>query len=350
VRSDDSSPIPLSSLTISRTIEYSPELVGLLDDATSALNRLGGAGRFIPNAQLLASPHMRLEAVHSSRLDGRNATVADLLRCEAGDRSDIDESHDVQHVQNYLDALHYGVERLRDGSTVNLELLRDIHERLMPDTDTAAAPLPAAEMPAAEMPDVLGDLDAFLQERSLPFLIQLALAHHQFAVIHLFPEGNGRLARMLIPLMMVERSILAEPMLHLSVYFERNRDQYNELLISTSRSGNIYPWLSFFLRGVAEQAADAEARMVGLVELQAAQRGELQADSAPTNVVRAAQHLFTTPYVSATSLTTGLGVTFPTAQACIKTLVKRGTLVELTGGKRNRIYYAEAVFDAVYSD
>jgi Fic family protein len=334
-------------MTIPRMIEYSPELVGLLDDATAALNRLGGAGRFISNVELLASPHMRLEAVHSSRLDGTNATIADLLRFEAGDRSDIDENHDVQQVQNYADALDYGIERLRDGSTVNLELLRDIHERLMVGTDAAAAP-----PPTAEMADALSDLESFLQERSMPFLIQLALAHHQFAVIHPFPEGNGRLGRLLIPLVMVDRGVLPQPMLHLSVYFERNHGRYSELLTSTSdsRTGDVDPWLKFFLRGVAEQAADAEARMVGLVELQAAQRGGLQADSASTNVVRAAEHLFTTPYVSATSLTTGLGVTFPTAQACIKTLVKRKMLVELTGGKRNRIYYAEAIFDAVYSN
>ncbi|MFT7650198.1 MAG: Fic family protein [Ilumatobacter sp.] len=335
-------------MTLPRMIEYSPELVGLLDDATAALNRLGGAGRFISNVELLASPYMRLEAVHSSRLDGTNATIADLLRFEAGDRSDIDENHDVQQVQNYADALDYGIERLSDGSTVNLELLRDIHERLMAgtgtDTDTAAA------LPTPEMADALSDLESFLQERSMPFLIQLALAHHQFAVIHPFPEGNGRLARLLIPLVMVERGVLPEPMLHLSVYFERNRGRYSELLTSTSRTGDIDPWLQFFLRGVAEQAADAEARMVGLAELQAAQHDELRADSASTNVVRAAEHLLTTPYVSATSLTTGLGVTFPTAQACIKTLVKRGTLVELTGAKRNRIYYAEAIFHAVYTD
>jgi Fic family protein len=332
-------------MTIPRTIEYSPELVGLLDDATAARNRLGGAGRFIPNTQLLASPHMRLEAVHSSRLDGTNATIADLLRFEAGDRSDIDDNHDVQQVENYADALDYGIEQLSDGSTVNLKLLRDIHERLMAGTDTAAA-----APPTAEMADALDDLESFLQERSAPFLIQLALAHHQFAMVHPFPEGNGRLSRLLIPLVMVERGVLPVPMLHLSVYFERNRGRYSELLISTSRTRNIDPWLMFFLRGVAEQAADAEARMVWLVELQAAQRGELHADSASTNVVRAAEHLFTTPYVSATSLTTGLGVTFPTAQACIKTLVKRGMLVELTGGKRNRIYYADAIFHAVYSD
>jgi Fic family protein len=344
VQPEDFSPTPLGGATIPRTIEYSPELVGLLDDATAALNRLGGAGRFIPNAQLLAAPHMRLEAVASSRLDGTAATVADLLRFEAGDRSDIDERHDVQHVQNSADALAYGVERRRDGSTVNLELLREIHDRLMAGTDTADAP------PPAEMTSALDDLESFLQERSMPLLIQLALAHHQLAVIHPFPEGNGRLGRLFTSLVMVERGVLPEPILHLSVYFERNRGRHNELLTSTSRTGNIDPWLTFFLRGVAEQAADAEARMVGLVELQAAQRVELLADSASTNVVRAAEQLFMTPYVSATSLTTGLGVTFPTAQACIKTLVKREILVELTGGKRNRIYFAEAIFNAVYSD
>jgi Fic family protein len=331
-------------MTIPRTVEYGAELVGLLDDATAALNRLGGAGRFISNGELLASPHMRLEAVHSSRLDGTNASIADLLRFEAGDRSDVEENHDVQHVQNYTEALAYGIGCLSNGSTVNLELLRDIHERLMAGTDTAAAP------PTAEMAAAFSDLDSFLQERSMPFLIQLALAYHQFATVCAFPEGNGRLSRLLMPLVMVERGVLPEPMLHLSVYFERNRGRYSELLTSASRTGDVDPWLKFFLRGVADQAADAEARMVGLVELQASQRADLQADSVSTNVVRTAEHLFTTPYVSATSLTTRLGVTFPTAQACIKTLVKRRMLVELTGGKRNRIYYAEAIFDAVYSN
>jgi Fic family protein len=331
-------------MTIPRTVEYGAELVGLLDDATAALNRLGGAGRFISNGELLASPHMRLEAVHSSRLDGTNASIADLLRFEAGDRSDVEENHDVQHVQNYTEALAYGIGCLSNGSTVNLELLRDIHERLMAGTDTAAAP------PTAEMAAAFSDLDSFLQERSMPFLIQLALAYHQFATVCAFPEGNGRLSRLLMPLVMVERGVLPEPMLHLSVYFERNRGRYSELLTSASRTGDVDPWLKFFLRGVADQAADAEARMVGLVELQASQRADLQADSVSTNVVRTAEHLFTTPYVSATSLTTWLGVTFPTAQACIKTLVKRRMLVELTGGKRNRIYYAEAIFDAVYSN
>lgn len=114
----------------------------------------------------------------------------------------------------------------------------------------------------------------------MPFLIQLGLARHRPAVIHPFPEGNGRLSWLLVMLVMVERGVLPGPMLHLSVYFEQNRNQYNELLISTSRTGNVDPWLTFFLRGVAEQAADAEARMVALVELQAAQRAEFRADSA----------------------------------------------------------------------
>lgn len=333
---------PLGDAAIPRTIDYSDELVGLLDKATAALNRLGGAVRFLPNAQCLASPHMRLEAVASARLDGAAATVADLLRFQAGDRSDLDENHDVQHVQNDVDALDHGIERMRSGSPLNIELLREIHERPTAGTDVATAP------PTADTSAALDDLESFLQERSMPFLIQLALAHQRFAVINPFLEGSGRLGRLLTHLAMVDRGVLPEPMLHLSVYFERNRDQYDELLISPNQTGDVDAWLQFFLRGVAEQANAAEARLVQLLELQAAQRAELQADSASTNVVRAAELLFTTPYVSATSLTTGLDVTFPTAQACIKTLVKRGTLVELTGGKRNRIYFAESICDAVY--
>jgi Fic family protein len=174
------------------------------------------------------------------------------------------------------------------------------------------------------------------------------MAHYQFEVIHPFLDGNGRLGRLLIPLVLIERGVLPQPLLYLSVHFERNRNQYYDLLLRTSRTGDFEPWISFFLRAVSAQATDAEERTERLVELQSAMRGQLLEERVSMTVVRATELLFNTPYVSATSLASALDVTFPTAQSAIDLLVSRGDLVETTGRKRNRFNFAQSIFDAVY--
>jgi Fic family protein len=149
-------------------------------------------------------------------------------------------------------------------------------------------------------------------------------------------------------LVLVERGVLPQPLLYLSVFFERNRNQYYDLLMATSRTGDLGRWISFFLRGVTEQATDAEERTVRLVELQSVVRRDLLSERAPMSAIRTAELLFNTPYISASSLAAELGVTFPTAQSAIDVLVARGDLVETTGRRRNRFYFAQGIFDAVY--
>lgn len=350
-----------------RSIDYSNDLVRQLDEATGALHRLGGVGRLLPNPNLLIAPYVRLEAVLSSRIEGTQSDVADLLRYEAGDDESLGELRDdVLEVRNYVTALDYGIERLRSGFPLSLRLLRETHERLMTGvrgshatpgefrrsqnwiggtspSDTAFVPPPVDAMTEA-----LDEFERFLHDRSLPLLIHLAMAHYQFEVIHPFLDGNGRFGRLLIPLVLVERSVLPQPLLYLSVFFERNRNQYYDLLMATSRTGNLSRWISFFLRGVTEQATDAEERTVRLVELQSAVRRDLLGERAPMSAVRTAELLFNTPYISASSLAAELGVTFPTAQSAIDVLVARGDLVETTGRRRNRFYFAQGIFDAVY--
>lgn len=179
-------------------------------------------------------------------------------------------------------------------------------------------------------------------------MIQLALAHYQFEVIHPFLDGNGRVGRLLIPLTLAERNVLPQPLLYLSAYLERNRSQYYDLLMATSRTGKLAPWIKFFLRGVRDQAIDAEERTVRLVELQAELRNNLLAEKAGLSVIRVAELLFSTPYVSATGLAATFNISFPTAQSAINALVVRGDLVESTGRRRNRFCFATAIFDAVY--
>ena len=179
-------------------------------------------------------------------------------------------------------------------------------------------------------------------------LVQLALAHYQFEAIHPFLDGNGRIGRLLIPLMLVVRGVLPEPLLYLSVYFEQRRAEYYDHLLITSQRGDLMPWLAFFLRGVRLQARDAEERTVRLVELQHEMRNALLAEGRPNSVVRLAERLFSIPVVTASRAESLLGVTRPTAHAAIDALVERGDLVEITGRERGRIYEAPRIFQAVY--
>lgn len=349
-----------------RRLDLPPELAVLLDEATGAVYRLGGVGRLLPNPHLLIGPHLRLEAVLSSRIEGTKTDVGQLLRYEAGQVPDPDDADDAREVQNYVTAMEHGLRRIREDFPVSVRLFREMHEHLLSGVrgrhrlpgelrespvwiggstlDNAVFVPP----PVAEMRTALDDLERFLHGHELPLLIQLALAHYQFEVIHPFLDGNGRIGRLLIPLMLVYRQALPQPLLYLSAYFEQHRSEYYDHLLITSQAGDLVPWLTFFLRGVHRQARDAEERTVRLVELQHQIRNQLLDEHRPASVVRLAEHLFSTPIVSAPRIADLLGVSRPTAHAAIATLVERGDLVEVTGRERGRIYEAPGIFDAVY--
>lgn len=349
-----------------RRLALPPEVVILLDEATGAVHRLGGVGRLVPNPHLLIVPHIRIEAVLSSRIEGTSTDVGQLLLFEAGARTLPDEADDAREVQNYVIAMEHGLARVRSGFPMSVRLLREMHERLLHGVrghdrrpgelrtspvwiggntlmDATFVPPPPVEMRAA-----LGDLEAFFHDDGLPLLVQLALAHYQFEVIHPFLDGNGRIGRLLIPLMMVSRGVMAEPLLYLSAYFERHRREYYDHLLLTSQTGDLLGWLSFFLAGVREQARESEERTVRLVELQHRMRSELLDEGRPNSVVRLAERLFSTPVVSAAGVESMLQVTRPTAHAAIDALVARGDLREVTGRDRGRIYEAPRIFGAVY--
>jgi len=294
--------------------------------------------------------------------------MTDLLRFEAGDEMGVSKLHDdVQEVRNYITALDHGILRLGEGFPLSLRLLREVHEKLMVGVrggyatpgefrrsqnwigGTSPSDATFVPPPVEAMNEALQDLEQFLHDDSLPLLIHLALAHYGFEVIHPFLDGNGRLGRLLIPLVLIERHVLPQPLLYLSAYFEQHRNEYYDLLLSTSRTGDLGPWIKYFLNGVASQAADAVERTVRLVDLQAVMRNQLLDEKASTNVIHTAELLFSMPYISATGLAKTLGVTYPTAQSAINTLVARGDLTEFTGKMRNRFYFATRIFDAVYS-
>ena len=349
-----------------RRLDLPHDVVNLLDEATGAVHRLGGVGRLIPNPHLLIAPHVRLEAVLSSRIEGTKTDVGQLLRFEAGETPPADEADDAQEVENYVIAMEHGLERLREGFPMSVRLLREMHERLLSGVrgrhrrpgelrsspvwiggstlgDAVFVPPPPDEMQVA-----LSDLERFLHANDLPLLISIGLAHYQFETIHPFLDGNGRIGRLLIALMLVWSGALPQPLLYLSVYFEQHRGEYYDHLLITSQQGDFYPWLRFFLRGVRRQARDAEERTVRLVELQHQLRNELLEEGRRNTVVRLAEHLFSVPLTTPVRAEQVLGVTRPTAQAAIEALVERRDLVEVTGRGRGRIYEAPRIFKAVY--
>lgn len=351
---------------VPRRVPLPDHVVKLLDEATGAVHRLGGVGRLIPNSHLLIAPHLRLEAVLSSRIEGTKTDVSQLLLFEAGQSASHDDATDAAEVRNYIVAMEHGIARVRTGFPISIRLLRELHERLLAGVrgqhrrpgelrtspvwiggstldDAVFVPPPPDEMRTA-----LDDLERFLHEDDLPLLVQLAIAHYQFEVIHPFLDGNGRIGRLLIPLMLVLRDALPQPLLYLSAYFEQNRSEYYDHLLITSQKGDLIPWITFFLRGVRRQAKESEERTVRLVELQHKLRNELLDEGRPNSVIRLAEHLFSTPIVTAPRVEAIVGVTRPTAQAAIHALVERGDLVETTGRERHRIYRAPAIFDAVY--
>ena len=349
-----------------RRLNLDTEAVGLLDEATAAVNRLGGVGLLLPNPHLLIGPHLRLEAVLSSRIEGTQTDIPALLRLEAGQAAPPEQAADAREVANYVVALEHGLRRVRGGFPISVRLMREMHGRLLRDVrgrhrtpgelrkspvwiggdtlDSAVFVPP----PPETMRDALRDLEIFIHEKPMPLLVQLALVHYQFEVIHPFLDGNGRLGRILIPLLLAERGVLPEPLLYLSAYFEQNRSDYYDLLLRTSQHGNLMPWLKFFLRGVRRQAHDAERRTHRLVTLQADLRNQLLSEGRPNSVLRLAEHLFSQPIVTARMAARLIDVTAPTANAAIRALVERGDLEEISGRERYRLYQATKIFEAAY--
>jgi Fic family protein len=351
-----------------RDLALPHELGPLLDEATGAVHRLGGVGRLIPNPHLLIGPHLRLEAVLSSRIEGTETDVGQLLRYEAGERPDPAVANEAQEVGNYVVAMEHGLRRIGEGFPISIRLLRETHEILLDGVrgqyrrpgELRASPVwiggttlenaVFVPPPTDVMANALTDLEKFLHERSLPLLVQLALAHYQFEVIHPFLDGNGRIGRLMIPLMLVHRKAMPQPLLYLSAYFEQHRSDYYDHLLRTSQHGDLTRWIAFFLEGVRRQARDAEERTVRLVELQHQMRSDLLDEGRPNSVVRLAERLFSVPILTAQHASVLLEVTPPTAHAAIDALVERGDLEEVTGKERNRIYEAPRIFEAVYGE
>ncbi|MGH9795938.1 MAG: Fic family protein [Candidatus Acidiferrales bacterium] len=340
-----------------------------LSEANLALGQLEGIGHRLPNPHLLIGPFLRREAVLSSRIEGTEANAEDLLLFEAAPTEEP-KSPDVREVSNYVKALQHGLQRLHK-LPVGLDLIREMHKVLTEGVrggekrpgefrttqnyiGRPGQPVSEARFvppPPDEVGRVLGELEKFLQAKSpYPALINLALIHYQFETIHPFVDGNGRVGRLLISLLLCDWKLLSQPLLYLSAFFERNRRAYSDLMLAVSKKGTWMDWIQFFLRGVAQQSRDGVLRSKQLLQLWEDYRGKVQMARAFGHLLRIVDQLFETPAMTIRQIQKRLKVSYPTAEANIERLVAAGILVEHTGRLRNRIYVAPDIIRIIDAD
>jgi Fic family protein len=328
---------------VPRRLEIDAETVLALSEADRALGRLAGAGRLLPNPELLVFPYVAREALSSSRIEGTQASLSDVLDAEVRGVA----HGDVAEVVNYIRAMRHGLARLPD-LPVSGRLLRESHAVLL-DGVRGAERLPGelrrspnwigspdnrpetavfVPPPVDEMLELLADWEHFVNDRvEMPPLVRCALAHYQFETIHPFLDGNGRLGRLLVVFLLQEWGLLPQPLLYLSAYFEARRSDYYDRLQAVRERGALAEWLRFFLDGVATQARDALDRAERLADLREVFRR--RAAGTRARLPEVIDLLFENPYVTAGRVQAHLQVTNPGAMNLIRRLADLDVVTEL---------------------
>lgn len=348
-------------------LDWTPELIAALSDANLAIGQMHGIGLNLPNPNLLITPFIRREAELSSRIEGTQAEMRDIYLFEMHEPATEPDITDVREVANYVGALEHGLRRLNE-LPVCVRMIRELHqillERVRGESDRPGdfrntqnwigfkgCPIEQAGYippPPEQMTRCLDAFEKFVNTLlgNIPLLAWLAMIHYQFEAIHPFRDGNGRIGRLLIILLMCAKKVLDKPLLYLSAYFERNRQEYYDHLLRVSTHGEWGKWVLFFLRGIIEQSIDAFDRSRELLHLQhkyhsmiKSKRSALQIKMADLLIERP---VLTIPYASR-----HFNVTYVTARNNVLKLAKLGIVKEVTGGKRYRLYIADEVLNII---
>lgn len=345
-------------------LAFDGEMIRLLSEADLALGALSGVASLLPNPDLFVAMYVRKEAVLSSQIEGIQCTLDDVLVQENSEAvGEGVSSKAIGEVVNYVQAMNHGIARLPD-LPLSLRLIREIHQVLLEGVrgthkdpgefrrsqnwiGPQGCTLTTATFVPPSVPDMetaLSDLEKFLHDRTaVPLTIQCALVHLQFETIHPFLDGNGRVGRLLIALLMHERSVLKQPLLYLSLYLKRNRVEYYDRLMDVRVNGNWEGWVKFFLRGIAEVSRESAAtaqKIVGFRDIAlATARGIGKHEAALTDL------LFERPIIDIRAAEKMLGTTYATASQAVTNLEKAGYLKETTGMKRNKVYRFSGYLD-----
>lgn len=340
-------------------------LLKALSQADQHLARLDGIASTLPDPDLFVSMYVRQEAVLSSQIEGTQSTLEDVLQFEL-DPSGHEHPKDVTEVVNYVAALNHGLARLAD-IPLSLRLTKEVHERLLQGVRGSdrtpgefrriqnwigpAGCLPATAIfvppPVPVMHTALGEFEAFLHDERLPVLIHCGLAHAQFETIHPFEDGNGRVGRLLIALLLANRGVLARPLLYLSRYLKRHRTEYYDRLTAIRESGDWEGWLRFFLKGVAEVSRGAGETGRRILHLRETHRGMLTSRTG-VNVpfsLRLLEDLFRRPLTTIAATASMLGCSTNTAGKLLNHFRDLGLMVETTGFERNRRFAYQPYLD-----
>lgn len=335
-------------------------------EADRAIGRLAGLGEQVRNPHLLIRPFIQREAVESSQIEGTQAEQRDLVLFEI----DPDEPtvFDVQEVRNYVKALDYGLKRI-DNLPIAQRLIREMHRELMtgvrggekspgsfrriqnwigpPGCTIASATY--VPPPVPDMKRCLGDLESFIHRPpdDLPPLVRMAMVHYQFEAIHPFIDGNGRVGRLLLTLLLCVEGVLSQPLLYLSAYFNRHRQDYYAHLLRVSTHGDWQGWISFFLQGVIEQANESIDSARQLLALHQQLTEQLVGEGQPATVLQLLDKLFELPATTGLAAAEMLNVTPKTAYRTIERLVEANLLTEVTGKKRGKRYLALPIIEAI---
>ena len=347
-------------------ISLSGALQTLLSQADLALGRLDGSIHTLPHPDLFIYMYVRKEAVLSSQIEGTQSSLQDLLAAEANIFAP-NRPRDVDEVVNYVHAMRRGLNRLSE-LPVSIRLIREIHARLLRGVrgfrltpgelrtsqnwiGPAGCTLNEAVFvppPAAEVPQRLSELERFMHaDTRLPLLVKIGLIHAQFETIHPFLDGNGRVGRLLITFLLCEREVLRKPVLYLSYFFKRRRQEYYDRLQSVRDEGAWEQWLTFFLQGVVEvsgQAADTARRILTLREDHRRIITERFGHAAGKGH-RVLEHLYEHPFISVGDVQALNGTTYPAANNLVARMVDAGILHEVTGHARNRRFGYNSYID-----
>ena len=333
----------------------------LLESAAATLGRLDAVTDLLPDAALFTYGHIRQEAILSSQIEGINTTLADLTLHEAG-RTPTANPIDTLETSNLVTALNHGLDRLRSGFPLSNRLLRETHALLLASERGATrmpgqfrrsqnwigGPRPGNAVfvppPPHHVHQCMSDLERFIHDPGdrLPVLVKAGLAHVQFETIHPFLDGNGRVGRLLITLMLCDAGLVREPLLYLSLYFKRNRSTYYQLLNDTRRTGDWEAWLRFFLEGVLEVAEAAVATARSASETIRDDRSQIGPQGRrAASALRVHHSLVKRPAGNIARLASRTGLSAPTVAAALRLLEKLGIVREITGRRRGRVYTYE---------
>lgn len=342
-------------------IAFDNELVDLLSKANRTLGRLDGSAEILPNPDLFVSMYIRKEAILSSQIEGTQASLEDVLAYEAiSGRRRL--SHSVGEVVNYVDAMNDSLQRLENLPFSN-GALKKAHQILLkgvrgaeklpgnfrqsqnwigaPGSDIFTASF--VPPPPSEVGKLMSHLEAYINtDTTVPMLIKCGLVHAQFETIHPFLDGNGRLGRLLVTLLLCQQKVMNRPLLYLSAYFKQHRSDYYDRLQQVRDFGNWEDWLKFFLRGiwlVSDEAFGTVREILSMGE----QHRQLILNKmrSSANGLVLLEHLFKNPLIDVDDVTKLVYVTYPAANSLVADFVLHGLLKEMTGKRRNRLFLYE---------